>query len=631
MSVSPAERVLRVDLATVCPSGKVRRFDKRDLVSERHLGGVKVYKLVYPDVRRGTVVEERTEVMVPHQLRHLGSIRRQRFALQRTVPVLHLQLDYYLPRYWSFTFKPSTKAVRQRIQRSFPGRNLVRYHYQARQVPPLMPERYAPPPLRDLASVEFEIQRFTIDGKRHGFRPTWKHLAAFAAIFLLHEGEGFRRAALRAAQPLYHQRSTEAERLRAVIRYVQENIHVAPDGISASSLHEVLQGGYGNPAQITAVAYHMLRAAGLSTELLLVHDGDAAPFDRGFISLHEIDQPALWVNVGGVGKVVIPWLRRWPVGHAPPHLQGQWALRVGKKGYAGWMRIPKPSGRITTRKANYQVEVRDQDLRVTLVETFRGVKANRLRIALLALDPPSRKRLLRSALRRHGQRLEVHGIKIQGLDDERRPLTITSRFTRHGAVFHAGKRAVVRLDIGRVKTLGSGGGQHRRRPCQIRNPRRDVELITLKYPTGWRPVGAPAPHSLRSVFGLATREVRQGRNRLWLRQILQLDRTRQPASRAPELDRLLRTADDYSHIALAFQRDGAGDSMPRVEPPPRASPPSHRAPPRRRRVAEPPSRRRRVAEPPSRRRRVAEPPTRRRPPRHRRVAPRPWRLPPPPR
>jgi hypothetical protein len=669
LSLAKPQRLLRLDLATVSPDGRVRRFGRKDLISERHLGGRTVLKLVYPDVRAGTVVEERTEVMVPLSLAHLGALQRHRFALQRTVPVLDMELDYYLPRYWSFTFKPSSKRVRQRIQRSFPSKNLARYHYRARNVPPIRPAPYSPPLMRDLDSLDFEIQRLNIGEKWHGFRPAWKDLAAFAALLFLHESEGFKGEARQVARSLYHQRSTDAERLRAVLRYVQKHLRLAPEGIPATSLREVLRGGYGGRIQLTAVTYHLLRAAGLSVELLLAHDGNQAPFDRGFVSIHEIDEPALWVNVNGVGRVVIPWLRYWPVGLAPPHLRGQWALRVGLRGYVGWMRIPKPSGGAATRKASYDVQVRGKDLRITLEETYRGIEAHGLRLALLKRDPAGRKRLLRRSLARHGRRLEVHGIRIRGLTDEREPLRVTSRFTLRGAVFRPGDRAVIRLDTGRVRTLGAGGGRHRKRPCQIREPRRDVEELTIRYPSGWEPLRSPAPHALRSVFGSATRELRRRRGQIWLRQILELERTWQPPAKAPELDRLLRTADRYSQVALVLRRAGSEDRLPRVAPPPAvaspprvappppvapprrvdppprrrvapqprphvapsprhrvAPPPRHRvAPPPRRRVAPPPRRRHRVAPPPRRRRRAAPPPRRRRrvapPPRRRRARP----------
>ena len=91
------------------------------------------------------------------------------------------------------------------------------------------------------------------------------------------------------------------------------------------SIPNVIRQVGGSPIQITAVAYHLLRQVGIPVDFVMIHDAHDGVFDRAFVSLKELDSPALLLNVNGKGQLAFPWLPNLPIGLVPERFQGQTA------------------------------------------------------------------------------------------------------------------------------------------------------------------------------------------------------------------------------------------------------------------------------------------------------------------
>ena len=555
LRLRPGERLASVALATLTPDGRTTQFGARDLVTERHGQGYTVVKLAYPRVVPGTLVEERTEVQLPYrrETRHL--LRTQSVLLQREQPIERLRLAYWAPISHGVMVRPSPGLAAERLRRhdGTPG-----YHHwsiQATHVPGVPAEPLTPPLGAEIAWVRFYVPWLPPDDETTGVTPTWQGLGGMLGELLrpdqaLRERMGMLVAHLGGRAERNRDLASEA------LVWAQRWWSPAPEGQEPDTLAQAFEARHGSRLQLAAVMVHLLRALGLSAEIVMVHDARDGPFDVRFPSLLEVDLPVVSVNLDGRGVLLVPWIQAMPLDLLPPYLQGQQALRVGPEGFRGFFRTAVRDESSASREARFDVRLAGPtDLAVSLTETYRGLLAAPLRELLQGRSPADRLRYLRRRLLGFGAAAPGREVQVVGLETPEAPLVLRSRYTVPGAVATTPLGRVLRLSTGRVLPFTLVPG--RKRPLWIELSRRDVEHVTVHLPPGYGVLSQPAPRVQETRLGAVRRTVRLAGGVLHVSNEILLRRGQLPPEAQGGMRDVFDLADDLSDVTVVLTPDAS--------------------------------------------------------------------------
>lgn len=542
-----------VELVALYPSGKLRRFGRKHLHVAREDDGRVTYKFIYPHTTKGTVIHERHVLRWPDAHKERHRLFYKRIMLQSYLPVLEQRVVYHFPSNWSVVVKKPGLPLGKHLKWRYVGQHWQEIRYTRRNVPPLPPEPLTASPVRDGRYLAIQVQRM-IHRKGSDSRPTkWEHVSIVLKKVYLEQALDARRYLAPVAQAIISGWRTPAARQAAIIRYVQRafTIRSSVDWSIPNVLREV----GGSPIQITALAYHMLRQVGIAVEFVMIHDAVDGVFDKTFVSLKELDSPALLLNVGGQGKLAFPWLHNVPIGLVPARFQGQTAMRISSAGQWKMYKTIQSKGATSTTTDRYRIRINSQGQAwVRATERYDGFAAVRLRNRLLAQSPTRRATYLAYRVRGPGQREPVRNTRVENLRLLHRPLALVSSYPMRGLWVRSPGERVLRLHpLSPGKKTVLRRLSRRYRPITITAKRVSSRRFEVRYPQSWRLVGAPKSAFYRNSFGSYRVTVTRKPSRIDIHQRLVFNRVRRPPSFASALQILQLEVTRLSGIHLTFR------------------------------------------------------------------------------
>lgn len=487
LDVEDGVRVDQIYINILSPDGTVRRYGLGDLKIEKSTGDDKVYKFAYPDIQKGSIIEEGYELRQnPYGD---ASILRHSIPLQFSVPCEHLSVTYAFPEWWGIQFKTNEAGETEPYKTTTDHENhKISVKYEASMVPAVEDEPYSPF-FRELATfMEFMVTKLSMSPVTYASPASWSVFADdFKGYFI--DKESFWSGKVGSTvDDLIEHKSSKYDRLDTIISYIQENIKVGSNR-GNDNFADVLKNGEGNWYMITGLARAMLEKADIPADFLLIHSARDGYFDKKYISYDQLYLPAVSAVIDGRTYVVFPYIKHLPVDHIPDYIQGQTALKISGDGFNGFLDIPRAGIENSTVQETYDLTI-DEDGNITVEEekTLLGANAYSVRESLVDLKDDEIDKTMKELLTYSEGDVRLVSHEIVNQNDYKKPLVIKLRYTidnlvtvtpeevifQTGGLFSPSSSQKLKVDT-----------EERKNPIRIYYDERFTKNIDIHYPASW--------------------------------------------------------------------------------------------------------------------------------------------------
>jgi hypothetical protein len=506
ITVRPGGTLDGASMRTIAPDGTVRQFAPSDFVVEEGSGGT-TYKLAYPNVERGTVIEERTRVKYASSYEFRPPFQYDE-PFQFGVPAKRVQYRFAYPAAWEIEVKDTAQGVvpDYSLTQTEDGKKTI-LEYTVTDVPALPDEPYAPFFKETADYLEFHISRIEIAGMVSNAPDTWEAVADNYKRYATKRGGLFSSPIRKAVdQSGVQNYSAASDKLERVVTWIQDEFEIG--AASRDDLTTVVNERTGNPYLLTGLAQGMLREIGVKADFLLIHTAADGYFDEGYVSSSQLYMPAVGVPVGDQMVIAFPWIEGLPATHVPEPFQGQRALRIGPNGYAGFTTVAVGAADQSATDERYTVEITpDGVLQVEEERTMRGMAAFGVRSALHDLTDDERDEAIGEMLTYTDGTVRDLAYTLEHEDQIDRPLVLRLTYaiddlvtvTPEEVLFQTGGLFSPASRISSAVVV-----EERKAPIRIYFDEETDKEITVRYPESWTLTTDLADVRVENDFGQIT-------------------------------------------------------------------------------------------------------------------------------
>lgn len=502
LDLDPGMSLQSVHINIFDPDGTIKQLTMKDMNVETDSDGAKRYRVAYPDIVRGSVVDIGYEtVETPTSTGNFHHALRLQYAL----PCERLRVQVVYPKSWFRYVKIRGGVAEHPDREEFyrkqvdEEKEVVIAAYDAHDIPALYNEPWSPYRSERLRYLETSLTNL----KGSPITYTWSDYA-----------EKLRDYYIGTVKPRHvrveiDREDDEEKTMRAILAWINDNIRLKSlDRSIPYDPIEVIERGEGRPQEITILAGLMMINAGIDTEFLLIHSAFDPPVDMTFVVPGRYYTPGLRVSIGDSTLLLFPWITNYPVGYIPSFLQDQPMLVFSYREFLQHDRTGTGSQLQDITTSEYSAEI-DESGHVSVVEKrkLEGESAFFFRRKIENLDDEELQKEMKELVVYEGGEVDFERYEIDNRDDFDRPLVITLRYTIDGLVTVTPDEAIVRIEelfspsfsyTRKVET------SERKNPIRIYTDEKVNKTIKLQVPETWQ-VG-PLPEDLReeTSFGIAT-------------------------------------------------------------------------------------------------------------------------------
>lgn len=548
-----------VRLRVLSPDGAERLFSATDLIREATPEGT-VYRLAYPDVREGTVVEEsfrtrrswdRTfEPPLYHDVR-----------LQYDVPVEHLTFRYIYPSAWALALKKTGAQSMPDFQvdrDSHPRHTILTARRD--HVPAFADEPFSPFFKEVGPYLEFAVTKIYAGDllPLYAAPETWEALAARFGRYVFSRRGGTSGPVAQQARAIADPAQPDSLRLAAVVGWVQNTITPTDGepGDGALDLAETLRTRRANDLLITGLTQAMLEETGFEADFVLLHPASEGFFDPAFVDARQFTAPAVLVRLEGADRVVFPYLAGVPVTYVPEQYQSAIAMRVGADGLGGFVRLPAGDASQSTTEETVDVQITpDGVVEVQETATLRGAAGVGMRTLLRDLTPDEREARLRSFVAYDEGETRDFSYTVEGESNPESDVVVTLRYAIDDLVTVTPEEVLFQtgglLSPASLSTVERAGAS-RRNPIHIYRTSTTDKTIRIRYPEAWALTTPLEDAGDQTQFGRAVARYALAPGLVTATQRIQLRPGTGEASDADALLRLIGASSRLSVPTLVF-------------------------------------------------------------------------------
>ena len=491
-----------IAVRVTAPDGSSRLFTKSDLVEESGSSGT-VYKLAYPNVEVGTVVEENVRVRYEAGPNFSPPLEYD-IPLQFGIPAERVSYRFAYPSWWALQLKKVAPRQVPLYDTEYDEENKKTIlRYKAHDVPAVRDEIYSPY-FKEMAHyLQFQITDLKIGSAGYKATASWEDLADGFKKYAFRRGGLFSNPVKRALGELDLEGKSSEEKLDEIVTYVQTTIELGAS--SKDDFNTVLKERRGNIYMITGLTQAILVEAGVEADFLMIHTAADGYFDESYINSSQLYMPAVTARINGSPRVVFPWAKLLPITHVPEYFQGQTAMRIDADGFGGFMEIPSGNAADNATEENYVVTLQpDGQVVVEEEKVFRGSSAYGIRVALDDLEEEEREEEIRDLLTYTDGEVQDVVYTIENEASYKEPLIIRLSYTidnlltvtpeeilfQTGGLFSPASRTTIKVDTG-----------ERQSPIRIYFDEVIHKRIELRYPEAWSLTSAFEDLAVENLFG----------------------------------------------------------------------------------------------------------------------------------
>ncbi len=412
------------------PDGQVKQYGRADLTLKTDSYGSKDFTFIYPNVRKGVIIEEGFSVTYT-ALNHFPPLEYD-IPLQFPIPCEKVSLSFAYPDWWKIKAKKIAEkdTIPYRVRREKENRKII-ITYEAEYVPAIQREPYSPF-FKEVADYfEFMITQLQMLSFKFKRARTWADLMDGLRKEHMNKDGFLSTHVKKTTEEIIESKTTLADRLDTIITYLQENIEVS-DPWDRRNFKAILKDKKGSLIRINGLAHSMLTKAGIDAQYLLVHSAKNGYFDKDYVNSSQFDVPAIGAIIDGERYVVFPYLKI-PLGFIPEYLQGQPAVGITDKKTSKaveFWEVPKVSRRHNTVDEYYDLTI-DEDGLITVKEekVLRGSDAFSVREKLADLNDEEIEDLMEELLTYTDGEVKLSAYEVVNREAFKKPLSITLEYS----------------------------------------------------------------------------------------------------------------------------------------------------------------------------------------------------------
>ena len=312
----------KIYLRITYPNNEVKQYGIDDLLLEKTTKNLTTYKFVYPNVTKGTIIEEGYKLT--YNILKVTPPRIHSIDLQFSIPCEKYRFSYTFPSWWTIQAKKVSDYLDVKVNFTEEGDKST-ISYSADNIPAYIEEPYAPSLLEGGKCFQFQVLQAKWGPVTWTAPLSWDEAVKDFVEYATKRGKRLGSRVVKTTNDLIKGIDDPVERMDAIITYLQENIE--PSSGRKARYKDILKKKKGNPLRITGLAQAMLLEAGIDAKYLLLHSAEQGYFDKTYISPTQISNPAVGVKLDNKTYVLFPYLKI-PVGYIPERFQDQKAVAI---------------------------------------------------------------------------------------------------------------------------------------------------------------------------------------------------------------------------------------------------------------------------------------------------------------
>lgn len=351
----------------------------KDLSKTENENGIETYKIKFPDLKKGTRIQEYTELS--HKT--VGMIENYEFDLAISFPIEELKYVFSYPSECECLLDSKkigpNKHVDIEVYKDNENKKTTLI-YQAKNVQAFKIEKYSPS-IHEMGLV-WSLQ-FSQLLHNTFYANNWFEYFTENSSFHFSNEPWYSTEIEEITESLTANISDEEDKIRTIFNYIQDEIK-----IDIQSKNKILKEKKGNPYQVTGHMLAILKEANIDVKYLHVHSVKKGYFDKDYISLEQIPYPMLKVNSHDHEYFLIPYMKSIPFSFIPDYLLGETAVEIDAENESiKYIQLPKYNS--IDNKVNFVTKVKieeDLDLHIEDKIFFSGMPTVFLREKLSKID-----------------------------------------------------------------------------------------------------------------------------------------------------------------------------------------------------------------------------------------------------
>lgn len=532
LEIEQGENLAELYLFMIPPDGPPTMFDISDMKVERDSDGTRRFKFAYPEVVKGTVIEEGFQITY-NMLENLESYYT--IPLQFEIPAERVRFRYVYPEEWEIEAKRLGVArppLHWIAVDPVSLKNVLTY--EAEDVPALQDEIYSPF-FKEVANyLEFRLSKIGNGQATVEIVPdTWSDIADALKAGVLDRRAFLDNTPKQAARQATKDAVTDMEKLRAVLDYVQANVEV-DSGSKSRTFKDAIKNRSANFLLMTSLTFAMLREAKLDAQFIVVHEADDGFFDPSFVAIQQLYTPAIRVEIEDEDYIVFPYLKYLQMGHIPESYLGQDAMLISRDGYEGMIRLPTENRIDNVAEENYTLTIDEEGvIHVEEEKVLRGSQAFAVRTALAEIEEEEdRREVVEELLTYTDGDVTLETYAFENEDLLRLPLRIKLTYTIDNLVTITPDEILFQTGglfspLSRTKTKVVTAD--RQTPIRIYYDEEERKRVTIRMPESWTLATPLEPVSFENQFGSLSAQYEAAPGELRVEQSVKLVQAEAPA------------------------------------------------------------------------------------------------------
>jgi hypothetical protein len=529
-------------LQVTSPGGRTTRYGIKDLIKESASKSITHYKFIYPNIVKGSVIEEGFELGYDG-FRFWPPLHHD-VPLQFRIPCEHVSFTYACPDWWDICIKSigQNDTIPYSLRVDPENRKKI-LSCIAQNVPAVKDEPYDPHYKEMARYLEFMVSSFQMGRAQYKAPANWTELVSrYSDRLTDREGRGlFSSRVQETTERLVRDKATELERLTAIMDFLQSNIEKAEDS-EDRDFADVLKDKKGSAYSVTGLANMMLQKAGLRSNFIMVHSAEEGYFDPDYHSFDQLSIPAVLVDANGREFVLLPYRKDIPFDHVPEYLQGQQYVVVSAASNAVLATIPSGSPTKNSIVEQFKLDIATNGLiGVAETKTIQGSYAYYLRKFISDMNQSERDKFLKELVSYSEGEVKIVSHVLENEKEHQKPLILRYSYTIDNLITHLPDEVLFHTaGLFTPTSLKDFRVESEERTCPIRIYYDDVyeKDIEVRYPDAWEMKTVPQPVQFENMFGSLKLDVENSGHLLKVKQRRSLVRNSQPKEKIAELARL---------------------------------------------------------------------------------------------
>jgi len=552
------EDVQTLSLRMRRPDGTTQRFGLTDLTQTTD-DGETLLKLPYPNVTKGTVIEEVFDLKDSYPGPFFTT------NLQAGVPIKALTFTFAYPDWFKIRTKDIGASRKLDVKtKTSTAQKKTYVTYTAEDLPGIPDEPFSP--FQKEVADYFEVMITDANlGQGGALRMpnTWEELGDELHDRFIDQRRSLRMTFQTKTDELVNGTTSDRERVDRILSYISDDLERSQNA-RITDFDDVIRQGEGTPYLINGMLAAMLDRAGMDVHVVMVHTAVSGYFDPTYVSPTQVSIPGVRVQMEGDHAFLFPFLEDLPLGLIPKPLQGERMLVISMEGDTYLDRIPEQKSTGLATSENYDVEITEDGMvNVTERRTLRGIQAYSFRKSIEEMTAEERVDVLKESVTYEDGELDWSVHEIANPDAFGEPVEIELAYAIGNLVTLTPEEVIVQTS-GLFSALTGEkvvvDPSQRQNPVVIKYPQGHQQVITLAYPSAWSLQTEVEATSAENEFGSVKTSVTSDPGLLKATSDLTLNTIQRPKENFGDLLALIGGKSRLTLPTLIFSTDPSVDT-----------------------------------------------------------------------